>query len=385
MVVRVDQRAVDVEDRPHPRRLPDGGRGHVPCDAVRRPDRRARVPDVAARAGLAGGRQLPRPRHDRPRGGADVLRDAVALPRAPGRRLAARARRARPRWRTDAANYVAENGADPATAEVIKQSLDTLFESSGSGVGVALALSLILGLNGASGAFGAAGRALNVIHAVDEDRGFVPHKLADVGWTLVVILLFAVVLVALFLGGGIADDLFGPHRAGRHRRGRLVRSRAGPSRCSSRSSASRSSTPSRPTSQPRRLRWLSPGAVVAVRSGSSRRSASRSTSADFSSYGAAYGAFGAAIVLLLWLYITANAFLFGAELNVAIAGTAGRAGRAAVRLAAADARAPGAGRARGPSRPTGGLGQPARSARSGASRGSPRPGQPAQSRRAGAP
>jgi membrane protein len=49
---------------------------------------------------------------------------------------------------------------------------------------------------------------------------------------------------------------------------------------------------------------------------------------NFSSYGAAYGAFGAAIVLLLWIYLTANAFLFGAELDVAIErdGTAGRGG-----------------------------------------------------------
>jgi membrane protein len=36
---------------------------------------------------------------------------------------------------------------------------------------------------------------------------------------------------------------------------------------------------------------------------------------NFSTYGAAYGAFGAAIVLLLWLYLSANAFLFGAEVN----------------------------------------------------------------------
>ncbi len=39
---------------------------------------------------------------------------------------------------------------------------------------------------------------------------------------------------------------------------------------------------------------------------------------NFSSYGAAYGTFGAAIALLLWLYIAANAFLFGAELNKAL-------------------------------------------------------------------
>ena len=36
---------------------------------------------------------------------------------------------------------------------------------------------------------------------------------------------------------------------------------------------------------------------------------------NFSTYGAAYGAFGAAIVLLLWLYLSANAFLFGGEFN----------------------------------------------------------------------
>ena len=36
---------------------------------------------------------------------------------------------------------------------------------------------------------------------------------------------------------------------------------------------------------------------------------------NLSSYGAVYGAFAAAIILLLWLYLSANAFLFGAELD----------------------------------------------------------------------
>ena len=43
---------------------------------------------------------------------------------------------------------------------------------------------------------------------------------------------------------------------------------------------------------------------------------------NFSSYGAVYGAFAAAIVLLLWLYLSANAFLFGAELNAELDGPA---------------------------------------------------------------
>ncbi len=36
---------------------------------------------------------------------------------------------------------------------------------------------------------------------------------------------------------------------------------------------------------------------------------------NFSSYGATYGAFASAVVLLLWLYITNLCLLLGAELN----------------------------------------------------------------------
>src|SRR6266536_4942909 len=43
---------------------------------------------------------------------------------------------------------------------------------------------------------------------------------------------------------------------------------------------------------------------------------------NFGSYGAAYGAFGTAILLLLWLYLSANAFLLGAELNAELERTA---------------------------------------------------------------
>jgi membrane protein len=49
---------------------------------------------------------------------------------------------------------------------------------------------------------------------------------------------------------------------------------------------------------------------------------------NFSSYGAAYGAAGAAIVLLLWLWLSSCAFLYGAELNAELerSQAAGRAG-----------------------------------------------------------
>lgn len=227
----------------------------------------------------------------------------------------------------EAGTYVADHGADAATAKVIKSSLDKLFASSGSGVGAALGISLLLGLNGASGAFGAAGRALNVVHAVEEDRPFLRHKLEDVGATLVVILLFAVVLVSLFLGGGIADALFG--RVGLGSTAATVWSIARwPAALLAALVGFALVYAFAPDVRPRRLRWLTTGAAVAVTIWILASIGFAFYVKGFSSYGAAYGAFGAAIVLLLWLYITANAFLFGAELDVALEreGTAGHGG-----------------------------------------------------------
>lgn len=227
----------------------------------------------------------------------------------------------------DAASYVADHGADAATATVIKSSLDKLFASSGSRVGAALAVSVLLGLNGASGAFGAAGRALNVVHAVDEDRGFLRHKLEDLAATLGVIGLFAVVLVSLFLGGGLADALFG--KIGLGSSAATVWSIARwPAALLAALLGFALVYAFAPDVQPRRLRWITPGAAVAVMIWILASIGFAFYVKGFSSYGAAYGAFGAAIILLLWLYITANAFLFGAELDVAIERehTAGRGG-----------------------------------------------------------
>lgn len=223
---------------------------------------------------------------------------------------------------TDAANYVADRGADEATATVIKDSLQTLFESSGSGVGIALALSVLLGLNGASGAFAAAGRALNTVNAVDEDRGFVRRKVTDLGWTLVVIALFAVVLVSLFLGGGIADDLFGTVGLGEPAAAVWSVARW-PVALLAALLGFALVYAFAPDVEPRRLRWLTPGAAVAVTVWILASIGFAVYVRGFSSYGAAYGAFGAAIILLLWLYLTANAFLFGAELDVTLDREAG--------------------------------------------------------------
>jgi membrane protein len=217
----------------------------------------------------------------------------------------------------DASDYLLRNGADPDTAAVVRKALAKIISASGGALGVAVVLSIVLAINGASGAFGAAGRAVNVVYGVEEDRGFVRRKAVDVGCTLVVIVLFAIVLVAIFLGGEIADDLLG--RIGLGSTAAAVWSIGRwPVALLAAMVGYAIVYAFAPNVVPRRFRWLTPGAALGVVLWIVLSAGFAVYIRNFSSYGAAYGAFGAAIVLLLWLYLSANAFLFGAEVNAEI-------------------------------------------------------------------
>lgn len=214
----------------------------------------------------------------------------------------------------DATDYLLEHGADAATAEVIRNTLQHMIDASGKALGATLVISTALALNGASGAFGAAGRALNVIDGAAEGRGFVRRKLTDIGVTLLAILLFVVVLVAIFLGGQIADDLFGKIGLGATAAGVWSIARW-PLALVAAMLAYGLIYRLAPDTRPPIVSWLSTGAVIGVVLWIVLSLGFAIYLRNFATYGAAYGAFGAAIVLLLWLYLSANAFLFGAALN----------------------------------------------------------------------
>jgi membrane protein len=228
---------------------------------------------------------------------------------------------------TDSVEYLRDAGAPPDTVDAVEASLQSLIESSGGKLGIGLILGLLLGLNGASGAFGAAGRALNKVYGVDEDRGFVRKKAQSLGWTVVVILLAIVALVCVFLGGTVAEDVFGVIGLG--------------------STAAAVWTYVRwlvalaammltfaiiyafaPDVTVRRFQWISPGSVLGVIIWTIASGLFFFYVSNFGNYGATYGAFAGAIVLLLWLYISSLAFLLGGELNGEIerADIAGRGG-----------------------------------------------------------
>lgn len=223
---------------------------------------------------------------------------------------------------SNAVDYIARSGADQATQDAVRAAMDKIVSASGGAVSAALVVSVLIALNGASGAFGAAGRALNRVYGVEDDRSFAHKKLNDLGMTLVIVALLLVVIAALFLGGGIAKSLLGTIGLGST--AATVWSIARwPVALAAALTAYALIYGFAPDLEPRRLRWISPGAVAGVVIWIVASIGFGIYIRNFSSYGAAYGAAGAAIVLLLWLWLSSCAFLFGAELNAELERTAG--------------------------------------------------------------
>ena len=127
-----------------------------------------------------------------------------------------------------------------------------------------------------------------------------------------------ITFVLIFLGGGLASDLFGKIGLGDTRRDGLavpaLARGAGAWRCRS----TRSSTTRRPNVEVRHFRWITPGAVVGVLLWIVASALFFVYVSNFSSYSATYGAFAGAVILLVWLWVTNVALLFGAELNAVV-------------------------------------------------------------------
>ncbi len=228
---------------------------------------------------------------------------------------------------TQATDSLREGGASATTIDGVEEALSGTIEGAGGAVNAALVLGLAVALYGASGAFGAAGRALNVVYGVDEDRGFVRKKANNLAFTLVVIALALVALACVFVGGSLANDIFGLIGLGDTAAGIWRVARWGVAIVAAMLiySVVYAFAPDHPD---RRFRWITPGSALGVVLWLLASGGFFLYVANFGSYEATYGVFAGAVILLLWLWITNLAFLFGAELNVELERqrTVGRAG-----------------------------------------------------------
>jgi len=215
---------------------------------------------------------------------------------------------------TEAVRYAEDQGAPTEVTNALDASLTSTVQGAGGAVSGALVLGVLVAIYGAAGAFGGAGRALNAVYGVRETRSFLRHKLTDIGWTLVVIVLAVVALFSVFLGSGLAKDLFGVIGLGDTavtvwQVARWLVAIAAVLLIYT------VAYTFAPNVAPRRLRWITPGTVAGVLIWLVASAGFFFYVANFGKYGATYGAFAGAVILLLWLYLSNLAFLFGAELN----------------------------------------------------------------------
>jgi membrane protein len=216
----------------------------------------------------------------------------------------------------DAAQYLQDAGAPPETVDAVTSALQSAQNSRGTAV-AALVVGLAISLNGASGAFGAAGRALNKIFRVEEGRGFVRRKVQDLAWTLVVMALALVTFVLLFLGGGLASDVLGKIGLGDTVATVWLYVRW-PLALLSTMTIYAIVYYAAPNVEVRRFRWITPGAVASVVLWIVASAVFFFYVSHFASYSATYGAFAGAVILLVWLWVTNVALLYGAELNAVV-------------------------------------------------------------------
>jgi membrane protein len=216
----------------------------------------------------------------------------------------------------ETAEYLKTAGAPEDTVNAVTSALSSAQGQRGTAI-TALVLGLALSLNGASGAFGAAGRALNRVWRVDEGRGMVRRKLNDVQWTLVVLVLVMITFLLIFVGGGLATDVFGWLGLGDTAASvwQIVR---WPAALAAATLVYAVVYFAAPNVEIRRFRWITPGAVFGVTTWIIASALFFLYVSNFSSYSATYGAFAAAVILLVWLWLTNVVLLFGAELNATI-------------------------------------------------------------------
>jgi membrane protein len=204
------------------------------------------------------------------------------------------------------------HGAVPA---VTLAPLDAAVKAALKDRGTAAAALIVAGvaaLYGGTGYLEAVRRALNVVFRARHGRSFLRRKLTDVASLLVLIALVLATLILMFAGGGVARDVLG---SGAAELWRIVR---WPGAFASALVVFSFVYYFTPDVRQRGFRWIMPGALIGVSLWLAVSAGFSAYLANFQSFNVTYGSFAAAIILLVWLWLTNLALLFGAEINAEI-------------------------------------------------------------------
>jgi membrane protein len=174
------------------------------------------------------------------------------------------------------------------------------------------ALAIVTALYGTTGYLEAARRALNVVFEARCGRSFIRRKLIDIASTFLLLALVLTTLVLMFAGGSIAREVLGAEPASVWQIARW------PGAFLSALLVFSFVYRVTPDVQRRSIRSIAPGALIGVAVWLAVSAGFSTYLANFKSFNVTYGTFAAAIILLVWLWLTNVALLFGAEIDAEI-------------------------------------------------------------------
>lgn len=202
----------------------------------------------------------------------------------------------------------------PASAvDTLRGPIESIASGSGK-AGFALVLGIFLALWSASGYVSAFGRVANRIYEVDEGRPFYKLRPVQLLVTFISVVLLTVVAASIVLTGPLAKSVGGIIGLG-DTAVTVFDWVKWPVMFLIISGIIALLYYFAPNVKQPKFSWFSVGAIVALVVWLVASVLFGFYVANFSSYDKTYGALAGAVVFLLWLWITNNALLFGAELN----------------------------------------------------------------------
>jgi membrane protein len=218
-----------------------------------------------------------------------------------------------PKTTTDTLTEIITELGPASAAETFEGPIDSIVNNQGA-AGFAFVFGLAAALWSASGYVGAFTRASNIIYETPEGRPFWKLRPLQIGVTLALIVMMALLAVGLVLTGPVVEAIAGPVGLS----GTAVdvwNVAKWPVMAAIFVLMVDLLYYASPNVKLRGFRWVTPGAILALVVWAIASALFALYVANFGSYDKTYGTLGGLVVLLLWFWITNLAILFGHQMN----------------------------------------------------------------------